>query len=95
MRITEEQINFLKKEINKVSVDAEVYLFGSRAIDTARGGDVDILVLSTSNIPLRQLRQIKCNYYKVFGWQKIDLVNVTKGENSSFLNYILPQAIAL
>lgn len=47
MRINTEEKKALFQAIK--DVNGEVYLFGSRADDTQRGGDINILILSKEN----------------------------------------------
>ncbi|TAN52520.1 MAG: nucleotidyltransferase domain-containing protein [Methylococcaceae bacterium] len=45
MRLTTEQIQAIREETRMVfGADSSVRLFGSRVDDTARGGDIDLLV---------------------------------------------------
>lgn len=53
--------------------NAVVYLFGSRANDAAKGGDIDLLVLSTK-ISLLDKLDILTELHGQLGEQKIDLV---------------------
>ena len=45
MRVKSEHVIFFKQSIKKYLPDADVYLFGSRANEKLRGGDIDILVI--------------------------------------------------
>lgn len=54
--------------------DAELWLFGSRAVDSARGGDIDLYVETADD--LEQLdRYLECRrrLFRLFGDRKIDL----------------------
>ena len=66
----------------------EIYLFGSRLDDNGRGGDIDLLLLSEQKIDTRKLRRFRLEFYKKFGWQKIDLINFTKEDNTTFKKII-------
>ena len=46
MRITSQVRELINKSVSDLDPDADVYLFGSRVNDDARGGDIDILILS-------------------------------------------------
>jgi len=46
VRLTASEITAIREEIGRLDRKAEVYLYGSRVDDTARGGDVDLLVIS-------------------------------------------------
>ncbi|WP_425482387.1 nucleotidyltransferase domain-containing protein [Maribellus comscasis] len=70
----------------------EFYLFGSRLDNKGAGGDIDILILSDKKIDNKKLRLFRINFYKKFGWQKIDLVNFTKTDDSTFKKIILGNA---
>lgn len=48
MRISEDEILVIKSAILKRDPDAEIYLFGSRACDDKKGGDIDLLIISHS-----------------------------------------------
>ena len=44
LRLTKEEINFIKKTIYD-KIDSEIYIFGSRLDDKAKGGDIDIYII--------------------------------------------------
>lgn len=92
MRLRPEIKTFIKETAEKLFPNTEIYLFGSRLNNQERGGDIDILILSEQKINRKKLRQFRIVFYKKFGWQKIDLVNFTKDEKSTFKQLILPNA---
>lgn len=93
MRISEEKINFIKKEIRKLSPLSKIYLFGSRVDDNKKGGDLDILVLSDKKITLKEKIKIKTAFWKKYGIQKIDIVSFVFNENNTFKNIALNSSI--
>jgi predicted nucleotidyltransferase len=92
MRLKQEIIHFIKNTAELLFPDTEVYLFGSRLFDNKKGGDIDILLLSEKKIESKKIRNFKIAFYKRFGWQKIDLVNFTRTEESTFKKLILTEA---
>ncbi len=92
MRLKKEIKEFIKDKAADLSPGVEIYLFGSRINDRGRGGDIDILLLSDQKIERSSLRHFRLDFYKRFGWQKIDLVNFTKDDSSTFKRFILTTA---
>lgn len=95
MRLTKheiEQIIRVAKEIYGESV--RVYLFGSRTDDTKRGGDIDLLVRTSSEKKgvLARIRMIARLKY-VLGDQKIDVID--DHEDSWIVNEALATGIRL
>lgn len=83
MRITEQQAFVIKKTILRFfGEDSSVMLFGSRADDNKRGGDIDIYIecaaLSADELSSDELVDAKIKTLvelkKLLGEQKIDLV---------------------
>jgi len=91
MRISKAELDFFSQEINKVRNDSKKYLFGSRVDDSQRGGDIDILVLSTVKLNLTEKMRIKRNFCNHFGEQKIDLVSFSFNEENPFKELILAE----
>ncbi len=73
MRLNASERAAIKSEVTARDRDAKVYLFGSRVDDNAKGGDIDLLVLS-KRMDRRQARTLKLRLYDRLGEQKIDLV---------------------
>ncbi len=95
MRLKPEIRTYIRESAALLFPDTEVYLFGSRLRNNERGGDIDLLLLSEDKIDNKKLRGFRVNFYKKFGWQKIDLVNFTKAEDSTFKKLILTEAQAI
>lgn len=79
MRLGSEQTRVIKDVIAQSDPLAEVFLFGSRAKETERGGDIDLLIMS-SKIDLDERRRIKLELMDRLGAQKIDLLVAQNAE---------------
>lgn len=95
MRLKPEIALFLKQIICERIPGSKVYLFGSRADDTAKGGDIDLLIITNGPVEQHILRKIRIEFYKRFGWRKLDLINFTNDNGSAFYNLIKSGAIPL
>lgn len=73
MRLRDDERRIIARTIRAVDPDAAVYLFGSRASDSAKGGDIDLLVLSSRIDVMRKL-DILATLHQQLGDQRIDLV---------------------
>ncbi len=68
MRLTPEQTRWITRTVDRLSgAEAEVYLFGSRLDDSARGGDVDLLIETDVPLPLLQRARIKMELEALLG----------------------------
>ncbi|MCX6234221.1 MAG: nucleotidyltransferase domain-containing protein [Bacteroidetes bacterium] len=95
MRVKDTIVSFLKSSINGFDSEAQVYLFGSRVNDQLRGGDIDVLILSNTKLPPAFVSQLRTNFFKNFGFQKLDVVNYLFTDNTTFKSIILENAIRL
>jgi len=73
MRLSAEEARAIVEEIRHRDPEAEIYLYGSRVDDSARGGDIDLLVLS-DQLGFRDLLRLRLAILDRIGWQKLDLV---------------------
>ena len=71
MRLREREVLTIKKAITEFDPEAEIFIFGSRADLSKKGGDIDILVLS-DRIGWRERRKIRIALIKELGDRKID-----------------------
>lgn len=88
MRLNHQIRSFLKQIIGDKIPESKIYLFGSRVDDKSNGGDIDLMILTKEPIDKKILRTIRVEFYKRFGWQKIDLVNFTEDDYSVFRQLI-------
>lgn len=96
MRLTEEQISAFIDTLSPYNFKGELRLHGSRVDDTARGGDIDLLLITNNQT---ECDLVKDNKYKILvaiknkiGDQKIDLLITTikKAAKDNFVQTILP-----
>ena len=73
MRLKVEEREVIKNAVHLFDADAKIFLFGSRADDNKKGGDIDLLIIS-SKLNRREIRQIKERFYEKFGEQRLDFV---------------------
>ena len=72
MRLETEEQSAISETIRRADREAQIYLFGSRVDDTAKGGDIDLLVLS-KNIDLMAKLDILAQLHLKLGERKIDI----------------------
>jgi len=93
MRLNSKQIGIIKTVIYRYDQDAEIFLFGSRVDDNAKGGDIDLLVVSVKidfSIKLKILAQLMIK----LGEQKIDLIQVAN-KNKAFTQIAVNDGVRL
>ncbi len=73
MRLTEREKTAIVGVVASFDPTAEVYLFGSRADDGKRGGDIDLLIFSGC-IDRKTRRAIRRAILDRIGEQKLDIV---------------------
>jgi predicted nucleotidyltransferase len=90
MRLTEQQ-NLIKQKVALIFGDnAHAYLFGSRADDNAKGGDIDLFIELTTAIqqPVLKTLQLNGELQQDFGCQKLIfsfMRPITRGKPSTIL----------
>ena len=94
MRLSKPDAAIVKEEVEQVfGRDAQVWLFGSRVDDAARGGDIDLLVEADVDVeaaPDRELR-LYARLIRRLGDQRIDIVVRRTGTPLSPIHQSAPQ----
>ncbi len=73
MRLNNNDMNAIKECINSLDKSSEVYLFGSRTVDVAKGGDIDLLIIS-EKLSYDDTIAIRKNLYEKLEEQKIHII---------------------
>lgn len=72
MRLGANELAAIREEVRRLDAEAEIYLYGSRADDTALGGDIDLLVVSDA-LGFRDVLRLRTRIMDRIGWQQLDL----------------------
>lgn len=86
MRLTATQFKTIHQTTRQYfGADAAVWLFGSRADDRQRGGDIDLYVETAGPAPLRQVLRCKLELEEKLDL-RVDLVIKAPGEDKPIFN---------
>ena len=91
MRLTEEERTAIRETVRALDSDAQVYLFGSRADDAKRGGDIDLLILSRT-LTTGAAGKIRWRLWELMGEQKIDIL-IDKDTSNPFVRIALKEGV--
>lgn len=95
MRLEKQQIDSIKRQTAKWAPGADAFVFGSRTDPAARGGDIDLLVLTEEKLPLGTLRRLRRSILEEIGEQKLDVVSFTRSARHPFKEVALSTACKL
>lgn len=77
MRLTADEVQAIREEVHHLDTGADIHLFGSRTDDSARGGDIDLLVIS-DHLTFRDTLRLRTAILDRIGWQQLDLLVRTR-----------------
>lgn len=93
MRLSDSEVKAIKKVVGDIDKDAHIYLFGSRANSDAKGGDIDLLILS-QKLMQRDAGKIRYRLWDIIGEQRIDIF-ITEDTTHPFARIALKGSILL
>jgi predicted nucleotidyltransferase len=93
MRLGANEAKAVGEEVRRLDPVAEIYLYGSRADDSAKGGDIDLWVRS-SRISYRDTLRLLTRIKDRIGWQKIDLT-INAGEDDVLAQLVAEMGVRL
>ncbi len=93
MRLSKFEIDAIKQSVHGLDPNAKIFLFGSRADDTKKGGDIDLLVLSSRLLPADKIK-IKVSLFKRLEEQKID-ITIAADTQKPFVRLALKNGVPL
>jgi predicted nucleotidyltransferase len=93
MRLSEYETMVIKQSVYIMDPKASVYLFGSRADDSQKGGDIDLLIISKKIKPADKI-DLKAAIFEKLEEQKIDIV-ITGDIEKPFVKIALKQGVML
>ena len=93
VRLSNKEIEVIRSVIKESDPSARIFLFGSRTDITKKGGDIDILILSSALVG-RDKRDIRMNLCSLLEDQKIDII-IAKEISTPFVKMALKGGIEL
>jgi predicted nucleotidyltransferase len=91
LSVTERKI--IRRCIQSFDPQARIYLFGSRVNDNARGGDIDLLIIS-DKINFVDKIKLKVMIFKEIEEQKIDML-ITRDSKKPFVKLAMHEGVQL
>jgi predicted nucleotidyltransferase len=93
MRLSKTEIEAISQTIRCLDDQARICLFGSRADDRKRGGDIDLLILS-EKLSESDRGTIRLILHEKLGEQKIDIV-IARDLSDPFVRVALSEGVLL
>ena len=84
VRLSARELDAIRAAIYRLDKDAKIFLFGSRADPSAKGGDIDLLILS-DRVTVDDRLDILAELFQTIEEQKIDIV-IAKDTSDPFVS---------
>lgn len=100
MRLTEKEKEYILQFATQIfGYNTKVYLFGSRAIETARGGDIDLLIIPPVNLESSEFFTKKIQFLvrvlDKIGEQKMDVIVKYPDDTRGIIQTAIQEGIQL
>jgi predicted nucleotidyltransferase len=94
MRLSPTELGALRSILHSLDPDGQIYLFGSRADDSRRGGDIDVYLQASNPISLKTALTTQ---YRMSGAcnAKVDLLIKNPGEPDQPIHEIAREGVLL
>ncbi|HWQ67094.1 MAG TPA: nucleotidyltransferase domain-containing protein [Methanospirillum sp.] len=93
VRLSLHEIEVIRSVVRTIDPSARIVLFGSRTDNTKKGGDIDLLIISSS-LRGQDKRIIRMNLCSQLGEQKIDII-VSNDISAPFVRIALQGGVDL
>ncbi len=95
MRLRPEELASIRKHKAVFAPNAEAYLFGSRTNPAARGGDIDLFLLTEDRLPQSTVRKLRRAILNEIGEQKLDIINFTRSAQHPFKDIAMASSVKI
>ena len=95
MRLSRREHAAIRNRCEELVPGSEAFLFGSRTDPQARGGDIDILLLTDARLPMAEIRRLRRAILGEIGEQRLDIVSFARTAEHPFKEEVLRTAAKL
>jgi len=94
MRLTPHELNAIRQTLLEADSRSHIWLFGSRADDSRRGGDIDVYVETSLPISLRESLALEYRLTSLCG-SKVDLLIKKPGQAEQPIHEVARKGVPL
>ena len=94
MRLTSKELEAIRKVLNEADPQGRIYLYGSRADDTRRGGDIDVYFETSRQLSLKAALTLEYRLASRCG-TKVDLLIRNPGQADKPIHAIARKGVML
>jgi predicted nucleotidyltransferase len=94
MRLSAHELNVIRSEVLNADADGKIFLFGSRADDSRRGGDIDLFVETSYRLDLKRRMLLEHRISSACD-TKVDMVFKSPSDAESPIHQIARRGVKL